>query len=694
MLKLFEPKTKIQKNRELMRDTDFRLAKYGRRGLITNLFVFGLCIFTSNEFVNNRLHLTIVLSTGLLLITLVRGYYLFRIDAIYPRAPSKWRNKYFISTLIGASWWSVIMSSITLVLGMQGATPLMWLYTVVFFSTTAHAFSPFKRFLSIYQFIGIIPAALCTLATGELVGVLYAIILFMFYWILHHHSELMSESYWEHLEANYALVRKAESLEEEKRDTRASVVLSNEYISLLPQRLLELKSDEQVPQPILESLQDNLQNFYRLITKDIHDQPRIFNVRHLLQFLVNQHQEAAEKRGIELEAAIAPALPSRLVGDAEVLAKIIDNVIGQAIAQSQNQAIFVDMEFTREYENSGRLLITVSCQNTEAKRLFFNEATPEDIQPSLELTLAKGLAEVINGTIEVGDSISGSGKSISLRARMNVAELNPRLDYHRLEYKRRPLLLIHNNPRWIDHKRHELDTLGFEVATQSDYKKAVVQLQQAINQGAAFESVVYSTLVGDESAVDFANELLSHNELKYTQQFVICSRLGKKFFQDRLISASGLIHFVTKPSSLYAFELAFNPVFCESESSANKEVPPSEVLWVTMDKVSNKNTVSEWAHMHIHHVDDKKQALKILQEYPVELVIVEGSVEQVDEVLTALREFETKNRKPNLVPVVAVGDASLQRTLFEKGVDQFVTLDAIAMGETNQLSYWLSGRHI
>ena len=116
MLKLFEPQSKVQKDRQIIRETDMRMAKYSRRGLISNFLIYTLCLLVEQTFIQQYQTLAIVLTCGLLLATALRGYLLFRMDAIYPRAPNAWRNKYFIATLIGASWWGVILSSVTLVL--------------------------------------------------------------------------------------------------------------------------------------------------------------------------------------------------------------------------------------------------------------------------------------------------------------------------------------------------------------------------------------------------------------------------------------------------------------------------------------------------------------------------------------------------------------------------------------------------
>ena len=155
-----------------MRDTDARMAKYSRRGLILNFVASIFCIL-GGEFVNQEADLAITLVVGLLLLTLLRGYFLFRFDQLYPRGPRKWRDTYFVVTLLGALWWSFILSSITSVLGMQHETPLLWMYTVIFFATTAHAFAPYHMFLTYYQFLGLIPAAVAAIIVGGTSGYLF-----------------------------------------------------------------------------------------------------------------------------------------------------------------------------------------------------------------------------------------------------------------------------------------------------------------------------------------------------------------------------------------------------------------------------------------------------------------------------------------------------------------------------------------
>jgi len=108
MSHFFQASSKVQKDRLVMRDTDQRMAKYSRRGLILNFIASIFCIL-GGQFVHQASTLAIVLVVGLLLNTLLRGYFVFRFDQLYPRGPRRWRDKYFVITLLGAAWWGFIL---------------------------------------------------------------------------------------------------------------------------------------------------------------------------------------------------------------------------------------------------------------------------------------------------------------------------------------------------------------------------------------------------------------------------------------------------------------------------------------------------------------------------------------------------------------------------------------------------------
>ncbi len=219
MLQLFVPTSKVQKDRRIMRDTDARVAKYSRRGLVLNFIVAVSCL-TFGEFFRQYQTLAITLIVGLLLLTLLRAYYLFRFDSLYSRAPARWRNQYFAASFLGAGWWAFILVSLTWLQGMRDETLVMWLYSVVFYSSVANVFAPYRRFLTTYLFIGLVPAGLTAISLLDVEGYLYGSIMLVFYVMLSHQAKVTSNTYWERLEANHALRERAKGLEFEQRSSK------------------------------------------------------------------------------------------------------------------------------------------------------------------------------------------------------------------------------------------------------------------------------------------------------------------------------------------------------------------------------------------------------------------------------------------------------------------------------------------
>lgn len=710
MFKLFNPQTKAQKDRVILRETDMRMAKYSRRGIITNFLIYSACLLIEQNFIRDHQLLALVLTIGLLLTTLLRAYLLFRIEAIYPRGPAAWRNRYFLATLLGAGWWSLILSTLTLARQMQGEAALLWLYTVVFFATTAHAFAPYSNFCRSYQLIALIPASLCTFMIGDLVGVFYGAVLLFFSYLLAHHSQLMSENYWERLDAQQSLVRKTESLEEEKRDTRASVQLINQYMDLLSAKMRALLKETETPgepatgakSAIKRDLQrqqfarvyENVDEFQRVLNKDIEVNPRIFNVRHYLQGLIKDKVETAERQSIELEIALSPALPARLKGDAGRLGQIVDTMVASALSQFEGGLLFVEIEFLREYESSGELLVSIAHQAPIEKKTFFQSPSTIVLEMNLELMLAKALVHKLNGELEVNEATREDSKCLRLRLPLALAEVDVRSDYHRLEYKRRPILLVHNNPYWLDHKRLELDSMGFAVHTASSYKKALQSLNDSVSSGKLIPNLVFYSAAGDTHAVQFSQELLGHNDFKHINQFVIASGIGRHYFEERIGQNTSMVYFVDKPSGVFEFEIAFNKAFdlkIEDEEELKSEV--FNVLWVALGKNFDHAKLYENSSMHIKRVGDIKQLSKEVEAGQFEMAVVESaSVEDIDGINT-IRRTELSLQSQSLMAIVGVGPISHKRLMLEHGVDHFIDIETLIDGDPRALRFWASGRH-
>ncbi len=702
MIQFFQATSKVQKDRHVMRETDERMAKYSRRGLVFNFIAFMVCL-VGGRFVQENRELTVVLATGLLLITFLRGFYLFRFEQLYPRGPARWRNAYFIVTLIGACWWAFILVSITLVLGLEYETPLLWLYTVVFFSTTAHAFAPYHKFLSHYQFFGTIPAAAAAFVVGGVNGYLYGSLMFVFYLILSHQCRLISDNYWEKLEAGYALGKRAISDEQEKMDNRATLSLSKEFLVNLDKELNEslIEREEgggqsQILWTKLKVLQENIGLYKDVITRKLEIQNRIFNIRHELQYLVSEFIDIAEKRSIQIETSLSPNLPMRLKGDPFRFAQIVRTLLSQVISTSKATVVILEVQFLREYESAGELYVSVRRMKNKSGIQFFGEQPKDDTPKSLALTTAKGLAELMDGGIDIILS-PNNDYQIRFNARLDIGDHVGQLDFHKDRFSGEQIMLVSSNPAIVDLKRQELDALGFTISTETHLKRVTSSLLSQIKSGNVIENVLIYFEPDNEQHTALLKELSDTDELKAINKIIAVSPDAQEQLEHNGFNREEGFYFVPKPLGLFELESTFDDIYAEKGDEEQQTKCNEGTIVVVKNDCSSKNLMDackELKAQTVVEVDADDLAKTLAQTKNVLVVIPCNKDSNLEEHVETIRKCEKElSENDSFIPIIGVGENCSESDVsaFETGFDDYFDLSTKSGKKlASTLRYWRS----
>ncbi len=599
MLKIFTPQTKAQKDRAVMFETDSRMAKYSRRGLVLSFIAYLLCL-SLGQFYQQAPRLAILLGIGVLLTTLLRAYFLFRFDALYARAPGRWRNYYFLVSIIGAAWWGITIFTITLKLGMKHETPILFLYSAVFYSSVANVFAPYRRFLAIYLILGQFPLALAAAALGTFEGYLYAGMMVVLMMLLNNQGEVTSRSYWERIEAIFALNEKTKGLEEQQRGTLAAVDFKNEFLnnlglefrtslndllgslslledSSLDERQRELLSiAEKVAERQLDLI-NNVVDFSKISNKELLLDVSVFNLRHFLESLVEDLADDAHQQGVEFNYGFDADLPARVKGDVVRLGQILSNLSSHIIKFSERGSVQLRAGFQRESDSAGRLDITVSDEGglngTEQEMALDPNAKCETTQAGmgLSISICKALAECMGGSVNMLSQTDG-GKLFSFSISLDMASSRPQPLNSPPKLRGRRLLIVEESGKTLEALADELRSWDLQVKAIADYTAARQELLAAAAADNHYHCVLLSGALNNLDLLDYSKALSDETPLQGLKQIFALSHSQQMQPQvKQMIEANSSLALIGKPAMRQPLLESLGRLLCDISTNTESD---------------------------------------------------------------------------------------------------------------------------
>lgn len=740
MFELFTPESKVQKDRQVMHDTDARVAKYSRRGLVLNFCVFALAL-AFGEFFSQQTTLAVILLTGLLLVTLLRSYYLFRFEVLYARGPKRWRTQYFIASFLGAIWWSVILVTLTWVQGMRDETLVMWLYTVVFYSSVANVFAPYVRFLKIYLFIGQVPAAATALLLGTVDGFLYGIIMLLFYLMLVHQARVTSATYWERLEANYILHERARGLEYEQRSSRAAIELKNEFLVNLGHEFrsslndilgtLSLVDDSQLSDRQREllamaakagerqlDLVNNVVDFSRITTRSLALEESVFDLRRLIAKLIKDFALEAHQQSVELNYLLADDLPLRVKGDAARLRQITASLLAHAIKFSVTGNVFVDVTYNSDEGDEGELQIVISDssesrneQTRDADDLRLQEAEQTG-RVGIGLAISKGLAECMGGSVHMRKTPAGGNRMVINTPLLAISHQGKKLGAdHRLEGKQ--VLLVDVPDRVAMDLVDEMKHWGVQALPLYGYEQTVSKAETLLKQGQSVDLVLIYNRLNSFDALALSRELASKAVTAEVPQLIAMSVLQRDAEEVREhLKRFTQVGCIEKPM-MYGqlYESFCERLLCEpappddeleeetrEDSDEDSSAPAKRVLVVEDHRVNQMvaSGMLKKLGCFVHLVATGPEAVSILEKERFDIILLDYELPdgEAHSALEQIRAYEKAQNSRKQVPVVAmipVMDESQAAQLRTHGYSDYIEKPLRFDDMENRINRWLQG---
>ncbi len=725
---LFKASGKVQKDRAIMRETDTRMAKYSRRGLIVNFLAYLLCLSIGYMTVMAPT-MAVVLTVGLIVTTLARAGFLFRFESLYNCGPARWRAWFFISTLIGAIWWSTILVSFTLTLGMVGETPILWLYTIIFFSTTVHVTSPFKVFSQIYLALTLVPPIFAACFVGGFDGYMYAVMMLVFVAMLHHQIDILESSYWERFEAIYSLRQKARTLEAEKMDVDASVDLNSRFlvnlghefrtslndilggVSLLTETNLEgtqrdmLKLAQKAAERQLD-LVNNIVDFSRINNRKLVLDHGVFNLRSQLEQWIDDLAVDAHQQGVEVDYEMHSGIPLRAHGDANRIGQVFKNLFANAIQFSDQGSIHIDIDFKRETDRTGFLEVLLIDRLTddrapvEAEVLAQNESTVGSNEPGADeeaeavttrttglwYSICKGLSECMGGSVDI-DSAAGQETHYRLRLPLRAAgQQNITITSHP-KLQGCNALLIHTDLKLGESHQREIKEWGVNLSAANDFDVAQTMIDSAKASEEAIQLVIINLHQQWDLANTFAQLLLIDPD---TRELPVIFLLNHNHLNNadllKFIKAHSKVHYHYRPvmrqklHDLMSHALLGKPLIRKKiDKPRVSDGGGHEILLVDDHRVNQM--VAEGMLKKIGYrvviASNGLEAVKMFKKGTASVVLMDCQMPEMDgfEATRQIRQLEEEAGGESHIPIIAMtahtddGDQSL---CFACGMDDYL----------------------
>ena len=598
----FESSHKVHKQRNVMRNTDERLVKYSRFNVLFNVVIFSFVIYISQLYITKPT-LTIILSVGLIITTILRSYILFRFNKLYPRAPSRWRNIYFWCSLLGAAWWGIILAAIMIADGLNGPLALMWLYTFGVFSSCASVFSPYQRFYSTYMLVCVTPSVVASLFSFNLLTMAYGFILAVFLLFLQQQGRRLGNAYWDHLQLKYELNIRTNALEAEKMTSQSTSENKNTLVSNITQELKAslreiissltlLKSSKLADQDLqlvklaenksqqqMNMLQNtlelaNISNNHILLDQDVID------LRACIENSVTGVSSYVYQKQLELFIQFSPSFPLRVRADYKRIQQIITNILNVAANYANRGSVFIHILDQRPIndtltEFSCEVVLDHPVRNAEIEQELYDSFEPhyaKDLVKSLNLAISRGLAKCMGGDAGVRYTTEGELKfwftfHSEIITPQSQSQGNLKLTDNRVLLFQPPELI---RSEYVS----ALEAWGMEVDIAQTTDEAVALLQDASDQQLPHAIILLCTRIDDVSGIASSRQFAEHtNKLNMCTPQILCLTEEQKKLPtvDTLLKQFPHISVLKKPVVYKKLRNRFRELLIGENTHAEKD---------------------------------------------------------------------------------------------------------------------------
>jgi len=427
-----------------------------------------------------------------------------------------------------------------------------------------------------------------------------------------------------------------------------------------------------------------------------------FDLRDVVESVVELLSIRAQGKGIEMLCDIAPSMDTLVRGDQTRLRQILTNLIGNAIKFTEHGEVAIRVRADTAGRHATKFRFEVIDTGIGIKpasqKLIFELFSQEDGSTTrryggtgLGLAICKQLAELMGGAIGV-DSTPGKGTTFWFTVNFDKGTrawhettLSDLKDPGSLR-----VLIVDDNATNREILVHQLAAWGIHADSAADGPAALKQLMISASNGTPYELAILDWHMPDMDGLELANRIHSDTQLMSTKMIMLTSASADDGGQ--CMTDAGVLAHLNKPARPARLRQCIAQVLNvykrrapERERRSDAAPPPAgpvnaHILLVE-DNLVNREVATNMLNAmqcQVNEVADGREAVEIIRRQKFDLVLMDCEMPVMDgyAATRAIREWEADIPSHEHMPIIALTAHALpedRRRCLAHGMDDFLS---------------------
>ena len=465
----------------------------------------------------------------------------------------------------------------------------------------------------------------------------------------------------------------------------------------------------------LLSIIDDILDFSKIEAVKLELESTEFDLGELVERLVEQFAETAQRKGFEILAAVSPECYGTFIGDPARLRQILVNLCGNAVKFTNLGQILVKVQVAGQIGEHCDVYFEVcdsgiGMTREQQERIFqpFAQADSSTTRryggTGLGLAISKRLVELMQGEMGVR-SVMNQGSTFWFTVCLTRCEgQDPALEAEPTAAAVSRLLLVHENSVTREVIKERLAPLGVEAMVAANPMDALGLIRMANACNRPFDMLMLDRQMDSSESLDAVRLLQGEVNPAETTIVFLVPMAGDERFEEQAAELGACC--VTKPvrQSVLA-ELVRNPraaleapAKVAESSFARARVGAGQKILVAEDNELNQELILEMLHRigcKADVVGDGKLALEAVRRERFDLLLMDCQMPEMDGLTAtrAIREHEAAqgDDHPRL-PIIALTANAMTGDRDEclaAGMDDYLSKPFGASQLTEMLERWM-----